>query len=203
MSQAKKRNLKFGEFIMLYRKIILLALFFVILPIVIVIGVYSGTKANGQKVQFTEESEYMSTKKFIKLEDFTDFDLDVHYYSREDLYNVVEDEADKKQIGHTYTFRFTYKNIDDAPSVEGVSVTPTMVGPWSTYSLMSPNVALNEGTARSVPFKFEKITPYSPLLFVNVTHPMLYLELKFKIAGLEQIRYVSYDFSTDNRVIIK
>ena len=52
MSQVRKPKRKFGEFIMAYRKIIILGLFFVLLPIVVVIGVYTGTKANGEKIYF-------------------------------------------------------------------------------------------------------------------------------------------------------
>ena len=46
------------------------------------------------------------------------------------------------------------------------------------------------------------MVPYKPLWFVEVKNPILYMELKYKIAGLEHTQYLMYDLNTANNVIV-
>ena len=199
MSQARPRKRNFSEWLMTYRKIIILVLFFILVPIVLVTAIYTGNKANGTKVYFNSESnEFIRTKKFIDIEKFDVFDLDVDYTKRSSLFN--DDEENPEQIGHIYSFSFKYdKNIQD---VSKISVKPVLLAPWSTYQVQKDALSLNESTSRTLTIEFEKISPYQPLWFVNVSNPIMYLEVKYTTSNLEHIEYISFDLATDTSVII-
>lgn len=198
MSQSKKSKQSFGSLLLTYRKIIILSLFFVLLPIVIVIGVYSGTKANGEKIKMkADATTTISSNKFDSIEDFDDFNLTFEYVK---LAKIVDPENSEKTIGNSYTFKVSYtKNIQD---VSKVSISSVLVGPWSTYQVIKEPINLSEGSQQNLVVEFKKVTPYSPLLFVTVEHPIMYLEVKYTIAGLEHINYLKYDLSTAKNVVI-
>lgn len=203
MSQVKKNKLKFSEWIMTYRKLIFVVLFFILLPLIVIIGLYSGTKANGKKVYFSEDSkEYIKTSKFIDIENFDAFNLTIDYKEVQTLYDMPEEEdGEEFESGKKYTFVITYD--DNLHNVSNVSITPVLVGPWSSYQARLASLNLSKGTDRSVAIDFKKVTPYKPLLFVRVVNPMLYLEVKYSNAGHQLVSYVSFDLSTDKEVIIK
>lgn len=196
MSQTRKQKPKIGEFIMAYRKIIILALFFIILPIVVTIGVYTGTKANGEKIYFAEGSnEHHSARKFVDVEKFDTFNLDVDYYELKHLYDKEDSE---KLVGQTYVFYLNYtKALID---VSDVKITPVLVGPWSTYKSFKNEIKLTEGSRQLLSVDFQKIAPYAPLLFVKVNNPMLYLKVNYKTAGIEVTNFVKFDLNSDNTV---
>lgn len=200
MSQVKNRKPKFSEWIMTYRKLILLVLFFVVLPFIVLVSLYSGTKANGNKVYFdSNSSTFVKTKKFVDVSKFDAFNLEIDYTEVKTLYSEVTDEYEvAKEIGKKYTFSFTYEN--NQHNVTNVSITPVLVGPWSSFQALSSNIALTRGTSRSVSIDFKKVTPYRPLLFVNIENPYLYLQVKYTNAGHELISYVSFNLASDNEV---
>jgi hypothetical protein len=200
MSQVRKPKRKFGEFIMAYRKIIILGLFFVLLPIVVVIGVYTGTKANGEKIYFQEVTpDHHLSKKFINVEDFTTFNFDVEYTQVEPLYDKEDTE---KVIGKKYSFNLTYtKNVVD---IKDVKVTPVLVAPWSTYKAFKNQMTLREGSKQLLQVDFEKMTPYAPLWFVNVDNPILYFQVNYKnTQDLPEVAYLFFDLTNSNPKVIE
>ncbi|MGI6787620.1 MAG: hypothetical protein ACOX5X_03665 [Acholeplasmataceae bacterium] len=198
MSQVKKNKQSFGSFINKYRKIIFIALFFMLLPIAIVIGLYSGTKINGQKIKFAAEEEIVDFKNFVDIDEFNAFTLKFEYKKIEDIFDT---EGDNKKIGHKYTFNISYeKNIQE---VTNVSIRSSLVGPWSNYQQYEQSkqaLKLVEGRNQTIVVEFKKLVPYYPLWFVKVTHPIMYLEVKYNIAGLVHTSYLVYDLSTAKNV---
>ncbi|HHT82356.1 MAG TPA: hypothetical protein GX003_02825 [Acholeplasmataceae bacterium] len=197
MSQARKNKKSFGTFIIEYRKIIVLSLFFIILPIAIIVGVYSGTKVNGEKVKFAAEAEVVSTKKFMNVTEFSQFQLNVEYTRLADYYDP---EDATKKLGNSYTFTIKYEKTNQ--EVSDVVVTTSLVAPWSTYQEFKAPLNLTESRVQTFVFEFKKMVPYKPLWFVEVKNPILYMELKYKIAGLEHTQYLMYDLNTANNVIV-
>ncbi len=198
MSQVRKNKRSLGSMISKYRKIIFLTLFFVLLPVILVIGIYSGTKANGEKIRFSEEGAVVKASKIEDVSGFNEFNLTIKYTEIAPLYDT--EDKDKK-IGNKYTFTITYnKNLHD---ISNVSVTGVLVAPWNTYQELKTPQNLTEGRSHSMVFDFKKETPYSPLWFVNVDYPILYLEVKYTLAGLEQVRHLKYDLGLGNPRVIE
>ncbi|MGI6771618.1 MAG: hypothetical protein GX546_02140 [Acholeplasmataceae bacterium] len=197
MSQVRKNKKSFSGFIIKYRKIIFLSLFFILLPIALVIGLYSGTKANGEKIKLSEEAEVISASKFHDVKNFTQFELNIEYTRLSDYYDP---ENPENKIGNRYTFNVSYnKKIQE---VSNVTITTALVAPWTTYQEFKAPLKLTEGRLHTIQYEFKKIFPYKPLLFVEIKNPMLYFELKYTIAGLEHTEYLKYDLNTAKNVVV-
>lgn len=192
MSQVRKNKQSLGSKIMQYRKIILLALFFIILPVFLVIGIYSGTKANGEKVRFSEE-KVLKSKKFDDISNFNEFHLTLTYTEISTLFDA---ENTDEKIGNTYTFTILYEEY--LHHIENVTVTAVLVAPWSTYQEVKAPLVLTEGRTHTISVDFKKEVPYKPLWFVEIEHPILYLEVSYMLNGFEQIRHLKYDLALGN-----
>lgn len=172
--ENKKKKTLWG-FIHQYRTKIVLLMFLVLVPITLVSVVYIGAYTNNKKVHFdqevTEETVYL--KEFISKDDIDGITLFIDWY---ELKYPVKNEEDEL-VGGEYTFDMYYE-VKESYEILQVSVTPLLQTPWTNIRSLATQSSLNLSSRRvKVPFNYE--LPVSPLWFVKVTDPNLYLKVDY------------------------
>lgn len=193
MARQKDKKKKSGNFLLKYRKIIFLVLFFIVLPIVIVASLYGSVKSGGNKVTIDEqEGLVLKSGKFEDIEDFDIFDLTVDYYRRTDM----KDPDDKENIiGHNYYFKVSYKQ--KSVPISNVKITPVLKTPNHSYQVISSEKQLTENSSQTITFQYEQLFPVKPLAGINVKNPILYMQIVYhdESSGSDITVYLKYDIS--------
>lgn len=168
---------------------IALSLFFVLLPIILVLIAYVGTYTNQKKVHFdpavTEETEYI--KKFVNPDELDAITLDITWY--ELRHPVLDDNGELTGGSYTFDIFYTAKENYDVVSV---SVTPVLKTEWTDLRGIGSLTTLYTSSRRvSVPFNFD--LPVKPLWFIEVTDPILYLKVDYTFSSAgSQVQKTGY-----------
>ena len=169
---------------------IALSLFFILIPIVLVVIAYVGTYANQNKIHFDQSvtDETVFIKKFVDPDQIDALTLDISWYELKHPTTDTEGEL----VNGYYAFDIFYTEKDNY-EVTTVNVTPVLKTPWTDLRSMGSLTTLYTSSRRvTIPFNYE--LPVKPLWFVTVTDPVLYLKVTytFNSAGsqLEKTAYV-------------
>ena len=175
------------------RIVIVLVLFVIVLPIALTISIYLGSYLANQKVHFdlevTEETQYI--RNFTSLDSIEHFELNIEWEAyRKPVYN-----ASNALTGGYYTFNVNYQSVEGF-QVTNVMATPVLRTPWVNIRSLGQPVQLSSHN-RIVYVDFNRELPVSPLWFVKVTDPILYLRVTYtrilaNQSEIEEVVYIRY-----------
>jgi hypothetical protein len=173
-------------------------LFLIVLPISLIITAYVGSYTSNNSVYFdaeiTEESEEISD--FIAADELMAIKLNIEWDALR-----KPSEGDQGQLtGGYYRFKISYTSEPNF-EIENVKITPVLRTDWKNYSSIGIERFITE-TDMSISIDFNFDLPHSPLLFITIEEPILYLkvEYSFQSAGqtMTEIEYVKYSLKDLN-----
>lgn len=167
-------------------------LFLIVLPISLVITSYIGSYTANKSVYFdkeiTEESEKI--KDFVSSDELKALTINIEWSSLKRP--SLNDEGEL--IGGFYGFNVSY-TPDTNYQLDSVRITPVLKTDWKNFSSVGNQrvIAINM-TSFVIDFNYE--LPTSPLLFVTIEEPNLYLKVEYtyESAGqsIVEIEYVKF-----------
>ena len=199
MIKAKqKKQRPFLTWIHTHRLKVAAILFLVILPIALTIAVYVGSYTANNAVYFdqeiTENSEKIS--EFLTIEDLDALSLNIEW---DELKKPSENEEGVLYNGY-YKFNVSYTPNTNY-QIESVEVTPVLKTDWKNYRSVGNKTDITT-TYSSFLVNFNYELPTSPLLFVSIDEPHLYLKVEYtyETAGqtISEIDYVKYSLNALN-----
>lgn len=166
-------------------------LFVVVIPLILVIFMYVQSYTRSQRVSFdTSSSDPMYVNEFIAIDELKGLSLDVEW----DVLQLPTSNEQGELTGGYYRFKIRY-NPDENTSISSVSVTPVLQTDWADLSVVGETINLTTAYTDML-IEFNHTLPISPLFFVKVTDPNLYLKLTYLhvIAGLQTQKtiYIKY-----------
>jgi hypothetical protein len=184
-------------------KIVLFA-FFVILPIAFVTTLYVATYTTYKKVHFDVEvgPDSVFIKDFIDIDEIEEFDL---FFSWTELRNPKLSTVSNELEGGYYKFQMYYTQ-NTGYQISSLKVTPVLQTMWTDIRAVGNPVVLIT-SPKNVQVNFNHELPVSPLWFVTVTDPILYLKLEYTYTTastpINKIVYISFNLSdlTPDKVI--
>lgn len=190
--QTKTKTKRFLSFIHRNRVKIGIWLFLIILPITLVVTAYVGSYITNKSVYFENEI----TEESVKIKDFVDADelkalsINIEWDA---LRKPTEGEDGDYQDGY-YRFVMSY-TPDSNYQISSVKIIPVLQTDWKNYrSVGIQRYLSNNNISFSIDFNFE--LPKSPLLFVTIEDPNLYLKVEYtyNTAGQDvtETEYVKY-----------
>lgn len=200
MNKAKsKKKQTFWTWLHQNRIRVFLWAFLIIIPVALVLIAYVGSYTHNKKVHFdqqeTAETEFI--KDFLSPDDIKSLELFIEW---DQLSNPSYDEFSDQFYGGYYRFNISYQSKLNY-QINSVQVTPVLQTDWinlrsvgQTTSIYPSNYVIH------VDFNHE--LPKTPLLFVTVNEPNLYLKMVINMTfggtTSEQTVYVKYDLSNVN-----
>jgi hypothetical protein len=184
-------------------KIVLFA-FFVILPIAFVTTLYIATYTTYKKVHFDNEvtAETSFIKTFVEMDEIEEFDF---VFQWTELRNPKLSTITNELEGGYYKFQMHYTQ-KSGYQISNLKVTPVLQTMWTDMrSIGNPVVLIT--TPKNVQVNFNYELPVSPLWFVTVTDPILYLKLEYTYqtasTPIQKVVYISFNLSelTPDKVI--
>lgn len=177
-------------------------LFLIILPISLVITAYVGSYTSNRSLYFdqeiTEESEKIND--FVEIDELKAITLDVEWDA---LKKPVED-AEGVLVGGYYRFNIKY-TANENYNLENVKITPVLKTDWKNYRSVGIERYISTSfISFAVDFNYE--LPTSPLLFVRLENPNLYLKVEYTYLSAGQnvteIEYVKFPLDDLNPKIV-
>ena len=154
---------------------IALLMFVTVIPLTLILTVYIGAYANNRKVHFdqtvTEQTTYVN--KFVSKDDLDAIKVNISWY--ELSYPEVNDQG--VLVGGEYKFDMSYEAKENYEIIN-VSITPVLKTPWTDLRSSIPSTPLLT-TNKRVGISFNYELPVSPLWFVEVTEPNLYVKVDY------------------------
>ena len=169
----------------------------IILPATLIASTYISTYRDSLKVSFepeiTDSSVFIS--QFIDIDDIQLIDLEIDWLEFKRPIRNTEGEL----INGSYTFQIAYQENSNN-SINQVMVTPVLQTKWlDVREAGSQQIIGNAFSSFKIDFNYEM--PQTPLYFINVTEPTLYLKVTIvqTIADnqIHHIYYVMYDLSDE------
>lgn len=173
-------------------------LFVIILPITLILTAYVGSYTANKAVYFDTEitEDSIEVRDFIQADELTGIDLNITWDS---LKRPTEDENGFFENGY---YRFVmYYMPKSSYEVQSVTITPVLQTDWKSYRSvgMQRNLSTDDLTVL-IDFNFD--LPESPLLFVKIEDPNLYLKVTYTyiVVGQEvtDIEYVKFSLNDLN-----
>ena len=174
LKPSKSKNL--FSFIHQYRLKIVLFSFFVIVPIVFVISLYTATYQTYKKVHFDVEvgADTVFINQFMKMDEIEEFDFSFTWAElKNPKLNLETDELE----GGYYKFQMHYTPKSNY-QITNLRVTPVLQTMWVDMRSRGNIVSLST-TAKAFVINFNYDLPITPLWFVKVTDPVLYLRFEY------------------------
>ena len=173
--------------------------FLIIIPVSLVLIAYVGSYTHNKKVHFdqteTPETEYI--KDFMSVDEISSLNLFIEW---DQLRNPDYDSTNEQFYNGYYRFNVWYQPKLNY-QINSVKIIPVLQTDWITLRSIGQErliYPMNQGI--HVDFNYE--LPRTPLLFVSVKEPNLYLKIiiNMTFAGTtsEQTVYVKYDLSNVN-----
>ena len=173
----KKTKTSFWTKFHLYRTKIALLSFIVIIPITLILVAYLGPLQDSRSVTFdrtiTSESEYFSD--FKKLSDLDDLNLEISWLT----YRKPVSDGQDNYVNGSFTFNIKYEPADNK-NISNVRVQLVLKPLYGTTQDTNNPVTVNSGSSGSnftVPHNV--IYPYSPLWFINIKDPIVYIKIQY------------------------
>jgi len=202
-------------------KIVLMS-FLVVVPITLFLTIYIGSFVNNNKVHFdqtiSEETVYI--KDFIKVNP-SKLDVDASFYYTIDQIDEFEfyirwDSFTAPTVNSTtgdlengnYKFKAFYKQ-NTGFVVSSLNVTPVLQTQWTDIRALGFSSAIQTSVPGSanININFNYRLPVTPLPFVKIESPMLYLRLNYvvQVSGspITRTAYLQFDLNQINpRLVI-
>lgn len=177
-------------------------LFLIILPITLVITAYVGSYTTNKIVYFDSEitEESVMVKKFIKADELKGISLNIEW----DAFTKPTESEDDTLTGGSYRFIISY-SPESSYDVGSVKITPVLQTDWKDYRSVGAQRSLSTNDI-SFPIAFNFDLPTSPLLFVTIQDPNLYLKVEYTYSVVGQdvteIEYVKFSLKDLNPNIV-
>jgi hypothetical protein len=177
-------------------------LFLIILPITLLITAYVGSYITNKSVYFDSEI----TEESVKVKDFMDADelkgisLNIEW----DAFKKPTENAEGELVDGYYRFSMSYTRNSNY-DIGSVKITPVLQTDWKSYRSVGiqRNLSTNDASF-SIDFNYE--LPKSPLLFVTIEDPNLYLKVEYTYTVVGQdvteIEYVKFSLKDLNPNIV-
>lgn len=177
-------------------------LFLVILPVSLIITAYVGSYTSNRSVYFeqeiTEESEKI--RNFVALDELKGITLDIGW----DALKKPVENNDGILVQGYYRFDIRYfanGNFD----IVSVKITPVLKTDWKNLSSVGVERPISTNfTTFAIDFNYE--LPITPLLFVKVEEPNLYLKVEYTYTSAGQdvteVEYVKFPLDDLNPDIV-
>jgi len=204
----------FWSWIHRYRLKIVLLSFIIVVPIALILTIYIGSFANNSKVHFdqTETAETVYIKDFIRInpekldvgDDFyyiIDQIDEVKIYLRWDqlILPVKNSETGNLENG-AYKFK-AYYTQNSGFVVSSFNVTPVLQTGWTDIRSIGSQVSIQNSIPANanININFNYRMPVTPLLFVKIESPILYLKVNYavQVSGQPTAKTVYLQFDLD------
>lgn len=196
---TKHQSLSFWTLFHTYRTKIALFSFFVIIPITLILVAYLGPLNASRQVTFdqtvSDSSVYISS--FKNLNDVKDLDVTLTWSEL----NLPTRNEDDELINGSYKFNVSY-TVLDSKNISGVTVQIALKSLYGTVQNLSNPVLISSSVNGSdVLVSHNVLYPFSPLWFVTVNEPTVYLKISYKetIVGISEpldvIQYAVFSLS--------
>lgn len=190
---------KFGKWLLKYRLKIILFSFVILVPIVFVIALYVGDYLRYKNVEFSDNVVSKFQTSYITLEDETYHQI-INLETDEVLiqiklidYMTLEYYDDTN--GH-YTFKVRHEVKPNA-HIHDIKVNFVIQTHWvnAKSDVIPVPLSTTFGTNRRIAYNY--VLPQSPLWFVTVTDPFLYVEVSYhKEYAMDHEETVHHYFKT-------
>ncbi|MFU8792482.1 MAG: hypothetical protein ACNA7K_00500 [Acholeplasmataceae bacterium] len=175
------------------RIMIVIVLFIIVLPITLTLSIYLGSYLSNRSVHFDPEvtDETENIRRFDAIDDIEHFELMIDW----DSFKRPVSNDQGVLTGGYYTFKANYQPAEGF-QVTNVMATPVLRTPWMQIrSLGQPVLLTNQDRILYIDFNHE--LPVSPLWFVKVTDPILYLKITYtrilaNQSEVEETVYIRY-----------
>jgi hypothetical protein len=207
----------FWSWIHRYRLKIVLLSFIVVVPIALLLTIYIGSFANNNKVHFdqTVTADTVYIKDFIKVNP-QKLDVDENFYYIIDqidelkiyirwheLVLPVENSETGNLEGGFYRFK-AYYTQNSGFVVSSFNVTPVLQTGWTDIRGIGSQVSLQNSVPSNanLNINFNHIMPVTPLPFVKIESPVLYLKVNYvvQVSGqpIAKTAYLQFDLEQIN-----
>ncbi len=167
--------------------------FLVIAPILLVLALYIGSYIGGGRVYF-EDTRTDSTEiitDFVGLDGIKHFELFIDWMELK----LPAENAEGDLDGGYYRFSVSYV-LNGSYNVSEVKMTPVLQVPWSSTRSLGPETAISN-LPRLMTIPFNTLMPISPMLFVSVEEPVLYMKVTYLLTSvggtdIENTEYVMF-----------
>lgn len=177
-------------------------LFLIILPITLVITAYVGSYTTNKSVYFDSEitEESIIVRDFIDADELKGISISIEW----DAFKKPTENAEGELADGYYRFIMSYSpksNYD----IGSVKITPVLQTDWKSYRSVGiqRNLSTNDASF-SIDYNYE--LPKSPLLFVTIEDPNLYLKVEYTYTVVGQdvteIEYVKFSLKDLNPNIV-
>ncbi|VEU82576.1 hypothetical protein [Acholeplasma hippikon] len=188
----------FGKWLLKYRLILTILGIFILVPAAFVIALYVGDYLKYQKVTFDDvvvskfEKSYLTTESSTNHEEINLENADLIVKIKLDSFLIPEyyDES-----GY-YTFKAKYvEQVNKL--VSSVQITLVLQTDWMDAKSNPYSISLSKNYSSQHSVAFNHILPQSPLWFVKVERPNLYVKVTYQIdLGLGQTELREAFFKT-------
>ncbi|MDR2822539.1 MAG: hypothetical protein LBV58_03200 [Acholeplasmatales bacterium] len=165
--------------------------------LLVILFIYLIPYTKNNKVFFEAEStpNTVYVTKFDKIDSNRDFKIDIVW----DTLTIPKKDASDKLTGGSYKFSFTFEEKTSV-HLQNFRVTPLLQTKWVEYRGLGSQLSLAQGISSSSTINFNYTLPTSPLWFVRVDDPILYLKVEYNeaIAGIENTKTVYLSLSLKN-----
>lgn len=187
----------FGKWLLKYRLLITLLSIFILIPVIFVIALYVGDYLKYKKVSFDDQviTQFESTSLTYEQEtlheeiNLVNTDLIVKIKLESILVPEYSDETGN------YVFKSKYEEVPNK-SVSNVRITMILQTDWMDAKSQPYQTSLAKSYGSSTQMLiFSEMLPTSPLLFVKVERPHLYVKVTYDInlgLGQNETREVYY-----------
>jgi hypothetical protein len=167
--------------------------FLVIAPILLVLALYIGSYIGGGRVYF-EDTQTDSTEvinDFVGLDGIKHFELFIDWMELKLPSENTEGDLD----GGYYRFSVSYV-LNGTYNVSEVTMTPVLQVPWSNIRYLGPQTSISN-VPRLMTIPYNTVMPVSPMLFINVEDPVLYMKVTYLLTSvggtdIENTEYVMF-----------
>lgn len=182
-----------------YRTKIALFSFLIIIPITLILVAYLGPLNESRQVTFdstiTDSSEFINS--FKGLDDIKDLEMKLIWSEL----NIPILNDKEELINGSYKFNLSY-TVLDGKNISGVTVQVALKSLYGTVQNVSNPVSVSSSVNGSdITVSHNVLYPFSPLWFVTINEPTVYLKITYKesFPGISQpvdvIQYASYSLA--------
>lgn len=185
MIQTHKPSSAFGKWLMKYRMIIIIASFFILVPIVFVVSLYLGDYLRNKDVNFGDIRAKNIKDSTLVIEESTSHE--VITLDSNDLTVSIKLKSILKpeyidEVGN-YKFKVKYATKNNK-SISNLSVSLVLHTQWidTTSDVKAVNPSTSYGSDQSI--TYSHILPRTPLPFVTITSPDLYVMVTYQVESV-------------------
>ncbi|WP_026400160.1 hypothetical protein [Acholeplasma equifetale] len=198
MANKVKKQSNFKSWLLKYRVKIGLALLLITLPVAYVTALYLGNYIRYNEVEFDGEKISSFEKTYITIEDETNHEI-INLETNDLIIQIKLVEIKQPQYENPGYYTFKAKVVDKTDHlIENVQITMILSTKWMNAKSQPRSLYPTNNFSSNISLDFKERLPKSPLWFVTVHQPHLYVKVSYQTPiALEQVKSITHYFSTD------